>query len=226
MKPAASILSMFAKSPIRPLQKHMAVADKCTHLLKDFFAAIMAADWLLVEKTYQEIDDCESKADEMKTQLRLNLPKNLFLPFHRSDLLDLLTRQEQLANRAEDVAGIMFGRKMAIPEALHPTFREYLGTACEASHQAYAAISELDELLEAGFRGRIVDYVRQQIKVLDQLETDTDKYERQLRRELFSIEKKLPAIDVMFLYKVIDWIGDIADCAQRTGNRLLVLMAS
>ena len=29
----------------------------------------------------------------------------------------------------------------------------------------------------------------------------------------------------MFLYQIIEWIGDVADRAQRVGNRLELLMA-
>lgn len=226
MRPAASILSMFAKSPIRPLQQHMAIANECTFLLKNLFTAVIDGDWKQAEHINQQISECESKADQLKTKLRLNLPKNLFLPFHRSDLLDLLRRQEQLANSVEGIAALVLNRKMQIPAAIQESFAEFLTKTCETSNQAYTAISELDELLEAGFRGRIVDYVKEQIERLEALETETDQYERKVGQILFQHENELPPIEVIFLYKLIDWIGDLADCAQAAGNRLLVLMAS
>ena len=43
--------------------------------------------------------------------------------------------------------------------------------------------------------------------------------------ELYLLEKGLPPVDVMFLYQIIEWIGDVADRAQRVGNRLELLMA-
>jgi uncharacterized protein Yka (UPF0111/DUF47 family) len=30
---------------------------------------------------------------------------------------------------------------------------------------------------------------------------------------------------VMFMYNIIDWIGELADCAQRVGSRLQILLA-
>ena len=226
MKPAVSILSMFARSPIRPLQQHMHLANQCTHFLILFFQAVMKNDWQTAAALEKQIIESESKADKLKTDLRLNLPKHLFLPFNRSDLLDLLIRQEQMANRVEDIAGLVCGRKMSIPPVLQSIFKEYIDKTCETSHQAYAAVSELDELIGAGFRGRIVDYVKQQIKTLDELETETDELKRQVSQLLFNIENDLPPIEAMFLYKIIDWIGELADSAQGAGNRLLVLMAS
>ena len=60
---------------------------------------------------------------------------------------------------------------------------------------------------------------------LEQIERDTDKMQIEVRRALFKLEKDLPAVDVMFLYKIIEWIGDVADRAERVGNRLEQLLA-
>jgi hypothetical protein len=38
-------------------------------------------------------------------------------------------------------------------------------------------------------------------------------------------EKNLPPVDVMFYYKVIEGIGEIADIAQRIGSRVELLLA-
>ena len=42
---------------------------------------------------------------------------------------------------------------------------------------------------------------------------------------LFKKEKDLPAVDVMFMYRVLDLIGDLADLAQRVGSRLELMLA-
>ncbi|HBP75141.1 MAG TPA: phosphate transport regulator, partial [Alcanivorax sp.] len=36
---------------------------------------------------------------------------------------------------------------------------------------------------------------------------------------------ELPPVDVIFLYKIIEWIGDLADRAQKVGGRLQLLLA-
>jgi len=42
---------------------------------------------------------------------------------------------------------------------------------------------------------------------------------------LFDIEKQLPPIDVMFLYRIIELTGDIGDMAERVGRRLELMLA-
>jgi len=86
-------------------------------------------------------------------------------------------------------------------------------------------MNELDELLETGFAGREVTLVENLIEELDRIEHDTDTLQIKLRSDLFKLEKDLPPINVMFLYQIIEWIGDVADRAQRVGNRLEQLMA-
>ena len=63
------------------------------------------------------------------------------------------------------------------------------------------------------------------IAELEEVERETDRLQIEVRRALFKVEKELPPIDVMFLYQIINWIGDIADRAQRVGNRLEQLLA-
>ena len=40
-----------------------------------------------------------------------------------------------------------------------------------------------------------------------------------------ALEVELPPVDVIFLYQIIDWVGDLADRAQRVGSRLQLLVA-
>ena len=62
----------------------------------------------------------------------------------RSDLLELLSVQDKVANRAKDIAGLMLGREMAIPLSLQPLMRSFVQRTVEASAQALKAMNELD----------------------------------------------------------------------------------
>ncbi|MEH6579547.1 MAG: DUF47 family protein, partial [Amphritea sp.] len=70
-----------------------------------------------------------------------------------------------------------------------------------------------------------VDIVENMIHELDDLEHDADEMEREVRSALFKVEKEMHAIDAMFLYQVINLIGDLADKAQQVGSRLQLLLA-
>ena len=84
---------------------------------------------------------------------------------------------------------------------------------------------ELDELFTAGFRGAEVELVSALIEELDQIETDTDDKQAALRASVFAIEETLNPVDAVFMYKVIELTGEIADMAERVGRRLELLLS-
>ncbi len=223
--PSNPFVSLFGRSPIGPMQQHMAKAHECAANLLPFIEASMAGDWNQAEQIQQQMARLEQEADKLKKDVRLNLPKSLFLPVPRSDLLELLSVQDKVANRAEDIVGLMLGRQMQVPAALQVLMRQYVARTVDASAQALRAMNELDELLETGFAGREAKLVETLVEELGQIEQDTDRLQVEMRRGLFALEKELPPVDVMFLYQIIDWIGDVADRAQRVGNRLEQLLA-
>jgi hypothetical protein len=223
--PLSNIANLFGRSPIKPIKEHMATAHQASADLIPFFEAAMQGDWAAAEQVQRRITATENRADDMKKDLRLNLPDSLFMPVSRTDLLELLHSQDEVANTAQDIAGLALGRQMTIPETLQPLMKTFVDSAVATSAQALLAINELDDLLEAGFAGREVDIARRLTEELDELERQSDKLEVQVRAALFKIEKDLPPVDVMFLYREIEWIGDLADRAHSVGNRLQLLLA-
>ncbi len=220
-----SIFDVFARSPLGPLQHHMETVNETVQRLDPFFNAILQGNWQEAEILQNEISELERRADKIKKDIRLNLPNSLFLPVSRTDLLELLIEQDRIANKSKDIAGIVYGRRILIPEALALQFREYLICALAATSQANNAIHELDKLLESGFRGTEASFVEHMIHELDEIEHQSDELQIRVRRRLFELETDLQPVDVMFLYKVIQWVGELADVAQNVGERLQVLLA-
>lgn len=223
--PFANLSNLFGRSPIKPMQEHMALAVQAATELTSFFEAVTSDNWTLASEIQQRVVKFENEADEIKKQLRLHLPKSLFLPVPRTDLLELLTMQDRIPNRAKDIAGIILGRRMTIPESMKEQMNEFVRASVAAAEQALTAINELDELLETGFSGRELTVVENMIKELDVLEEKADHLEIGVRTSLFALEAQLPPVDVMFLYNIIDWVGDIANRAHDVGGRLQLLLA-
>ncbi len=225
MTPFNPIVNLFGTSPVRPLQKHMAKVVECVSQLEPLFDAVLADDRAAVNEVQERIVALEHDADDLKHDLRLHLPRSLFLPVERRDLLEVLTMQDNIANRAKDIAGLIRGRRMSLPTDVGPRFKDFVKRGIDACLQAQKAVNELDELVETGFRGAEVALVQDLINELDRIETDTDTIQVEVRAKVFAIERDLPPIDAMFLYRVIDWTGDIGDRAQRVGSRLQLMLA-
>ncbi|MBT8067755.1 MAG: TIGR00153 family protein [Gammaproteobacteria bacterium] len=222
---ATVLANIFGSSPVQPLEKHIGIAFSCAKQLRGFFAAVVAGDWEKAAKVRDEIERLEGEADDLKKAIRLRLPKSLFMPVPREDILSLLLVQDKIANRTKDVSGIVLGRKMAIPAEVADQFIEFVERNVDAAKQARKSVRELDELFTTGFRGAELDLVSGLIEELDQIETDTDDKQAALRAAVYAIEETLNPVDAVFLYKVIELTGEIADMAERVGRRLELLLS-
>lgn len=216
--------TIFASSPIKPLQEHVTKAVECAEQLEPLFEAVAQADFAAVETVQKRVSRLEDEADAMKKELRMHLPRTLFLPVDRRDLLELLRLQDTIANTAKDVAGLVLGRQMTLPDPLKTPFLDYTRRSIDAARQAKKTVDELDELVETGFRGSEIQIVHDLLNELDRIEKDTDNIQIRLRQTLRALEKDLPPIDVMFLYKIIELVGQLADIAQRVGSRLQMML--
>ena len=170
-----TLFNLFGPSPIRPIEQHMRKTYQCAKQLHPFFEAVLIDDWKTATKINDRIATLEKEADIIKRDLRLHLPTSLFLPVARTDLLELLSAQDRIANRAQDIAGLIVSRRMVIPQSLSTLWMPFLDRCLDAAKQACQAINELDELLESGFRGSEVKIVEEMIMKLDEIEHDSDK---------------------------------------------------
>ncbi|MDU8923808.1 TIGR00153 family protein [Pasteurellaceae bacterium LIM206] len=220
-----NILGLFAHSPLKPLQRHSDKVTEACSLLVPFVEAIFVSDWGKAEQIRLQIAEAEREADALKREIRLKLPRGLFLPIDRTDLLELVTQQDKLANYAKDIAGRIIGRQFGVPTELQEDFMKFVCRSLDATVQAHRVIEEMDQLLETGFRGRELNLVNQMITELDNIEDDTDQMQIKLRFMLRQIENRFNPIDIMSLYKTFEWIGVLADQAQRVGSRIELMLA-
>ena len=225
MASVSSVFNIFAKSPLKSMQQHMQVCYDCATMLTAFFKEVNTENWTSAEEVYKKIVDLEHQADSIKQKLRLSLPQSLFLPVARTDLIQMIRMQDRIANLTKDIAGLILGREMPFPPQMQILYLNFLHACIKTVAQACTAIDELDELLETGFKGVEAKIVEKMIIELDECEHITDEMQVEVRRSLFEVEDTISPIDAMFLYKIIDWTGDLADHSQTVGGQLQLLLA-
>ncbi len=216
---------LFGRSPITPLQEHMYRVYMGIKHLSPLIEGMIAGDRDQILQAQKEIVDGEHDADVMKRELRTHLPKGLFMPVDRRDVLDVLLRQDIIANQAKDVASLIVGRNMTLPSEMNAPFLEFTNRCIDTVKQALQTINELDELVETGFRGLEVEHVESMLVELGSIESETDTMQEGLRQTLFKLESEMNPVDVIFTYRLIDWVGAVADNAERVGSRLSLMLA-
>lgn len=219
------IQNLFRTSPVKPMQEHMRASLACAQKVTELFDAMGSGDQEAITRVRAEIDTLEHEADSIKNEIRANLPGRLLLAMERRDMLEILNAQDDIADTAQDIAGLADQRSMVLPEALRDPMNLLVQRVLAACEQAERVISELDELVETGFRGREVARVEEMIDSLGRIESETDHLAEVATRKVFELESEL-GVGTVYWWHMIGWVADLADAAERVGNRLRLLIAS
>lgn len=220
-----TLLNLFGPSPFKPLQEHMRVVVQCASNVPGLFEALCDDDGKKMKKIRDEIFSLENKADEIKNELRSHLPRSIFMPVDRRDLLEILDLQDSIADTAQDIAGMLMVRRPKVLEAMRDPLMDLTQRCLDACNQMAAIMEHLDELVETGFRGPESDVVVVMIGELNHIETDSDQKGMEALRELFSHEDEIDPVSLMVWRRLIHWVGDLADYSEKVGNRLRLLVA-
>lgn len=216
---------LLRRSPFKPIEEHMTVVFSCICLIPPLFDALYKEDSPQVIELANKIKKLETDADKLKSTFRLNMPKSLFLPVDRKDLLNLISDQDKIADCAEDIGKIFLSRDMVVPEAIKELLDELLEGTMEIGSAAKTMIEQLEELLEVGFSGREIDKVSEMIAGVRRSEHNIDDIVHRIRRALFDSESEMDPVSAMFWYKIIDHLERISDQSENLADRLLLFLS-
>jgi predicted phosphate transport protein (TIGR00153 family) len=203
----------------------MRIVVQCADQVPAIMEALCQGNGETVRSTRDEIFRLENRADGIKNELRAHLPKRLFMPVDRRDLLEILDMQDSIADTAQDIAGMLVLRKLEVIEPMKVPLLALTRRCVDACHQMAKIMEQLDELLESGFRGPESERVLEMIDELNKIETDTDHKGAEVLRLLFDHEEEIGPVSVIIWLRVIRWIGELADFAEKAGNRHRLLLA-
>ena len=219
------LLNLFGPSPFKPLQEHVRVVVQCAAEVPGLFEALCDDDPDKVKAIRDKIFALENRADEIKNQLRSHLPRSIFMPVDRRDLLEILDLQDSIADTAQDIAGMLMVRPPKVLDSIREPLLDFAIRCVDACDQLASIMEKLDELVETGFRGPESEAVVVMIVELNRIETDTDQKGMEMLREIFAHEDEIDPVSLMVWRRLIHWIGDLANYSEKAGNRLRLLVA-
>lgn len=219
------IFDVVAKSPFKLLQQHMLEVYSCVSLLEEFFQHTLKEDWDKSLEFLIKISESESRADKIKLSICNSLHDGIFLPVSKGQVLNLLMHQDSIANIVQDVAGLIYGRKMHFPESIHSELMNYISSSIKTCEKAESAVSDLSQVLESGFSGSVHSGTEKIITGIYKCESENDILQRHIRNSVFEIENEIQPLHAMFLYTVLKQIGSISDNARRVGTNFIILVS-
>ena len=217
---------VLVRSPMLSIEEHMQLMLKTVEQVALFMTASQKGDWHQAEKIQHHIAALDQQANDIKQQFRRQMSGRLLVPIARSDLLDLMVAQDKIAKCAKDIAGLMLGRQMAFPRKLDKQMIGFVELAVQSTNAALDAIKSTHNLFRSGFAAQESREVDRNIVDVERLERRSDKVQAKLRSRLYKLESDLSAVDVMFMYQVIVWLGNIPDRAETVAHKLLLISKS
>lgn len=192
----------------------------CVYLLTELFEALPKNDFSILEEIAKRIYKQEHQADLTKNDIRNHLPKSIFLPIDRGNLLEILTIQDSIADRAEDIAVLVTLKPIEMIESIREDFQQFLAKNIETFNGARTIIKELHELLESSFIGIEAEKVRKMVDDVAYKEHETDLIQRKLLKSLFHAEDDMGYATFFLWQKIFESIGSISNLSENLAYRI------
>jgi len=167
----------------------------------------------------------EHEADDIKTHMRRSLPRLIFMPVSRQDLLDLLTENERIADTAQDVAQILDLRRTRVPRSLHPLVRRYVEHVVLSVKALEAMMQHFGTLLEGSFsKGESQKLMELGLRVHEH-EYEADGVNKAAARAVYALEGKESAVTIFHLLRFLDVLDGVADHAENASLKMVVVVS-
>lgn len=215
-----TILGIFGRSPFAPLQSHMEIVNSCVEMLPSLFDAMKNKDYPKLEIIADKISEQEHHADLTKNHIRNHLPKSIYLPIERQHLLDILSLQDDIADKAQDIGVLANLKSIEMLPSFLEDFDYFLIKNIESYRGVRLIINELHELLESSFGGLEAEKVRTMVDHVAYKEHEVDLIQRILLKKLYQSENQMSYSTFYLWQKIFEEVGAISNISEKLANRV------
>ena len=215
-----SIFQLFAKSPLGPMEEHMVKVKECVDKVPPMFEALCNNDHDRVKEIAKEIWALEQEADKIKTEIRDNIPRNIFLPMDKKDFLSILSAQDDIADTAEDLGYILTMRKTIVPDEMKSELITLLDSVVKVVDLSSKIVAQLGNLEASAFGGQEAVDVLKMVDDLGLAEWESDKLQYKLSQKLYELEEQESPVSILVWTRIIITLGKIADHSEKLGKMI------
>lgn len=215
-----TFLNLFGRSPFTPLQTHMTIVALCVHMLPLLIEAVIKGDWNVVEQIAGRIRDADLQADITKRDIRNNLPKSLFMPIDRGQLLEILSIQDHIASSAKKIANSVTLKQLVMPHSFNDDFIMFMHKIIECFDGAQRIIKELHELLESSFGGIEAEKVKSMIEDVAFKDHEVSLIQTRLFKSLFASDNEMQYATFILWQRILEAMASISDFSEKLAYRI------
>ena len=221
-----TVAKLFGRSPLVPLQVHMEKVEECVNAVVEIlegFIAGMSHDEIC--ERARTVSKLEHNADLVKNDIRNSLPRGLFMQVDRGTLMDMLSDQDSIADKAEDIGVLLTFKALPLIDPIKNHFSEFLAKNIEAFRVVRSIIADLDELAEMGFGGAEATKAEKMVDQVALYEHEADVIQRDLLRALFNNEDDLSKAEFLLWRNLLRDIGGLSNYSEKLANRVRIMLA-
>jgi len=220
------IQQMFDTSPFEPLLHHLQKVRECVLLVRPMLEATRNGEYDELEELTHKVFKTEHEADIIKDEIRQVIPRTFFLPVYRGDLLAYLKLQDDMADSVEDLAFLLTLKRLSMPDGLADEIFAYLDKVLDTCDRAFEMNAQLRDMVARGFHLEQADGILQLIRSVERAEWEADKAQYSLSRSLFAMEDDIKPSDLMLWWRIFLELGQLANAAEETADRLRRMVSS
>jgi uncharacterized protein len=215
--------NMFITSPFEGLQEHAEKVKECSWAFQQAMECHFSLNCKTFEEFRDEVIQLEREADAIKRRIRGHIPKRTLTPVPTFLIFRYLREQDRVLDVMEDTLDwVYYRRETKIPIELEKDFALLVNAVIDPIENLSSMVGEAREYFKSySERQRIV--VKNIIHTLHQQEHEVDKLEEIIKRKVFNM--KIDTVSIMYLVRLAEIIGSIADHAQNAGDMMRAMLS-
>jgi predicted phosphate transport protein (TIGR00153 family) len=217
----STIGKLFGRSPFSQIQQHMDQVSKCISKMSEAIDVVKAGRFDDLDRISVEVSQLEHQADQIKDDIRGRLLKRVFMPIDRSEVLEILSLQDSLADTAEDVCKVLTLKPLPMPDDLKQDFDQFVEFNLQAFEIVANVIKQLDELIESGFGGMEAERIRGMAKDAAFAEHQADLIQMQLLKKIYAHDEDMTIGEFHLWMRFTRVLSQISNASENLVNRIL-----
>ena len=215
--------NMFMTSPFEGLQEHAEKVKECSWAFQQAIECYFSPKCKTFEEFRDEVAQLESEADAIKRRIRGHIPKRTMTPVSTFLIFRYLKQQDSVLDAVEDTLDwISYRSETRIPAELEKDFALLVNAVIDPIENLVSMVAEAREYFKNySEKQRVV--VKNIIHTLHQQEREVDKFEDIIKSKVFNME--MDAVSIMYLVRLAEIIGSIADHAQNAGDMMRAMLS-
>ena len=217
----STIGKLFGRSPFGQIQQHMEQVTKCVDKMSEALDAVKSGQFELLDPLSVEVSQLEHQADQIKDDIRERLLKRFFMPIDRSEVLEIISLQDSLADTAEDVCKVLTLKQLPFPGDLIDDFEKFVDLNVQACQICASIIGQMDELIGSGFGGVEAERIRGLAKDAAFAEHQADVVQLQLLKKIYGHDDDFSAGEFHLWMRVTRVLSRLSNISENLADRIL-----